>query len=136
MHRVVLDLDYGANVLTLNGITRMRLGIHNIFIAGTIGIKVADDLQYFGIAKEGTTPVAHLLNDGKAMLEVDIDHDYALVPSSTEGHHHLILDLDMPWNKYKFFLERMWLVGLIEKGFAKASVSRGFSSVRPPWIRK
>lgn len=67
---------------------------------------------------------------------LDIDFDAKLIPSTTEGHFHLYLDKEIPWNKYVKLLSVLAEVGIIEEGFAKASINRGYSAVRLPWIEK
>lgn len=37
-------------------------------------------------------------------LIIDIDHEAILMPSSTEGHYHLIIDKQIPWEKYEKLL--------------------------------
>lgn len=67
---------------------------------------------------------------------LDIDFPAALIPSSTEGHFHLYLDKPMTWKQYRKLLGVLAEVGIIEPGYADASISRGYSSTRLPWIKK
>mgnify|MGYP000888624733 CR=1 FL=1 len=67
---------------------------------------------------------------------LDIDYPARLVPSSTEGHYHLILDVEMSWRKYKKLLKVLGEVGVIEPGYARASIARRGSFIRVPWVRK
>lgn len=67
---------------------------------------------------------------------LDIDFGAALIPSSTEGHFHLYLDKPMTWKNYKRLLNVMAEVGVIEPGYAQASIERGYSSTRLPWVKK
>jgi hypothetical protein len=67
---------------------------------------------------------------------LDLDMPAKLIPSSTPGHFHLIIDHEMPWPAYRKLLEALAEAGVIEWGFAAASINRGYSSVRVPWVRK
>lgn len=67
---------------------------------------------------------------------IDLDLPARLVPSSTPGHYHLYIDAEVSWEAYARLLKAFVEAGLVEKGYLGASLSRGFSSVRPPWVRK
>lgn len=67
---------------------------------------------------------------------LDIDMPAFLVPSSTPGHSHLYIDRAMTWRQYKRLLKTMASVGVLEKGYVKASLARGHSDVRVPWLKK
>jgi len=65
-----------------------------------------------------------------------IDMAVQVLPSSTEGHHHLYIDKEMTWEHYEKLLTVLAEVGIIERGYANASKSRKHSAVRLPWIKK
>jgi hypothetical protein len=67
---------------------------------------------------------------------LDIDLPAALVPSSTPGHYHLVIERAMTWRTYKRLLRAMTRAGLLEKGFTKMAIRRGYTSVRVPWVKK
>jgi hypothetical protein len=67
---------------------------------------------------------------------LDIDFPAKLVPSSTPGHFHLYLDCPMDWETYETLLVDLAGAGVIQPGYAAASISRKATSVRLPWIRK
>lgn len=68
---------------------------------------------------------------------LDIDFPARLVPSTTEGHFHLYLDgLTMRWETYAKLLEALAEAGVIEDGYAGASISRESTYVRLPHVRK
>lgn len=67
---------------------------------------------------------------------LDIDIPIAVVPSTTEGHYHLYIDKQMSWAEYERLLDVLVEVGIVEPGFAAASISRGYSAVRLPWVQK
>jgi hypothetical protein len=68
------------------------------------------------------------------VLDLDIPHE--LVPSATPGHSHLYLDVAMTWEQYKKLLRVLADVGIIEHGYYRASVAKGFSAARLPWFPK
>jgi hypothetical protein len=69
-------------------------------------------------------------------LAIDIDLSARLVPSTTPGHWHLYVDVDIEWNAYRELLLALAKAGVIEKGYARASIKRGYTSLRPPWVMK
>lgn len=67
---------------------------------------------------------------------LDIDVPVKVLPSSTEGHHHLFIQYDMPWENYVKLLDVLSKIGLVEEGYVEASKREGFTSARLPWIKK
>jgi hypothetical protein len=67
---------------------------------------------------------------------IDLDMPAQLLPSGTKGHHHLLVDKEMSWEQYSRLLAVLAEVGLVEPGYTAASLQRGFSCVRLPWVRK
>jgi len=67
---------------------------------------------------------------------LDLDMDAVLIPSSTPGHHHLIIDKTMPWSDYQQLLTGLCNAGLIQEGYYKASINRGATVIRTPWTKK
>src|SRR5256885_2546643 len=67
---------------------------------------------------------------------IDIDLPVYAVPSTTPGHSHLYIDKLLVWDDYVKLLLVLADVGIVEPGFVSASESRGFTSVRLPWVRK
>jgi hypothetical protein len=67
---------------------------------------------------------------------LDIDFPAKLISSTTPGHFHLYLDKPIPWHRYVVLLRALAAAGIIEPGYADASINRGYSAVRLPWIRR
>lgn len=67
---------------------------------------------------------------------IDLDFMAHLIPSSTPGNYHLYLDKTMPWKDYRLLLKCLAKVGIIEDGYAKASIKKGGSYVRLPGVKK
>lgn len=69
-------------------------------------------------------------------VAIDIDMDAALVPSSTPGHFHLIIDRELSWTSYAQLLIALESAGLIQTGYLNASLKRGATVLRTPWTKK
>lgn len=69
---------------------------------------------------------------------LDLDYPAELIESSTPGHYHLYLNPNggLTWAQYSTLLVVMGEIGLLEVGFVQASLRRGGTYLRPPWIRK
>lgn len=67
---------------------------------------------------------------------LDLDLPATLLPSSTPGHFHLLIDKAMTWEAYEALLHALADAGLVEPGYVSASQSRGYTAVRLPWVRK
>lgn len=80
--------------------------------------------------------VASEMIDGQHMPALDIDVEAELIPSTTEGHYHLLIDCPMSWEDYSKLLTTLAEVGIIEQGYCDASLSHGRSYLRPPGVRK
>lgn len=63
---------------------------------------------------------------------LDIDIPARLVPSTTPGHSHLYFDLPLLWEEYVALLHALVDAGIVEEGFAEASIKRGQTMVRTP----
>lgn len=67
---------------------------------------------------------------------LDLDVPAHLVPSSTPGHSHLYLDVSMTGEQLWWLCDVLVEVGVLERGYVDACRTRGYTSVRLPWIRK
>lgn len=70
--------------------------------------------------------------DGSHLPVIDLDYPAKLVPSRTNGHWHLYLDKNVEWSKYQKVLLALADAGLVEEGYANASIANGYSGVRIP----
>ena len=80
--------------------------------------------------------IASLNAEGKHRPLLDIDFPATVIPSSTEGHCHLYIDKELEWKDYKKLLNVLADLGIIEHGYRGASLARGYSALRLPWIKK
>lgn len=78
------------------------------------------------------------INGVRHAVVLDIDHPAWLVRSTTPGHFHLYIDVPngVSHPNYMQLLGLLADCGIIERGYASASQTRGFTSVRLPWIKK
>jgi hypothetical protein len=67
---------------------------------------------------------------------LDIDLPVTLLPSTTPGHHHLLIDHPLTWSRYLDLLDALAYAGIVERGYVKAARARGHTAVRVPWLRK
>lgn len=78
---------------------------------------------------------------GKHHILIDIDRPCALIPSTSNGHFHLYVQMGtmgdgMDFDDYAEWLRASAKLGLIEDGYAQASIRRRATFIRLPWIRK
>lgn len=76
------------------------------------------------------------VSPGRHVVAIDIDKPVELHPSTTEGHFHLLIDHEMSWDSYRALLLALAAAGIVEEGYAYASVKHGRSYLRPPGVRK
>lgn len=76
------------------------------------------------------------LHKGEHAVLLDLDHRCWLFDSSSPGHYHLYIDVSISWRRYKKLLKALMRAGIIEKGYYKASISRGATFLRTPDTRK
>lgn len=73
---------------------------------------------------------------GSHAVILDIDYPMWVTPSSTEGHYHLYIDKQIPHEGYMALVALLGHLGIIEPGYAMASIRRGHTDLRPPWVKK
>lgn len=59
-----------------------------------------------------------------------------IVRETSPGKHHLYVDAVIPWTQYTAILAALEHIGLLETGYVNASMSRGYTALRVPWVRK
>lgn len=70
----------------------------------------------------------------RVLLDLDCPHVY--IPSSTEGHGHLVIDVPQDWEKLNQLLQLLGDMGILQYGFVDATKSRGESWLRAPGVSK
>lgn len=79
-----------------------------------------------------------LLDEPRHIVALDLDIPAHLVPSHTEGHSHLYIDVPggVAHSDYMELLELLGRIGVIEPGYAEVSRKRGHTDLRLPWVAK
>lgn len=72
----------------------------------------------------------------KYRLFLDLDINAVLLPSSSEGHHHLIVDANLTKEQHDKVLDVLSEVGIIQRGFALGGRDVSGASLRLPWVVK
>jgi hypothetical protein len=80
--------------------------------------------------------VSSLLPNGRHAPAIDVDLPVHAVPSTTPGHSHLYLDVELTWPDYLSLLEVMRDVGIVQDGFYRSAKSRGTTLLRLPGVPK
>lgn len=70
----------------------------------------------------------------KPVLDLDCPHFYC--ESTTDGHAHLIIDVDVSWKDYIDLLTLLVKCRILEPGYVNVALARGESWMRTPWTRK
>lgn len=86
----------------------------------------------------GANVVASTIENSDSLhtLMLDLDVPATLVPSSTEGHSHLYIDVPVDWPKYQKVLEALADAGVLEPGYVSASIERQHTALRLPGVKK
>lgn len=80
--------------------------------------------------------VSSLTTRGTHRPIIDLDVSHRLVPSSTVGHGHLYVEVEMSWWRYRLLLWAMRVAGIIGQGYYCAAVDRRQTLVRKPGVSK
>jgi hypothetical protein len=67
---------------------------------------------------------------------LDLDVPAWLIPSSTEGHSHLYIDVKCGRSAYFRLLDALAECNVIERGYADVSKRKGGTFLRLPWVKK
>lgn len=68
------------------------------------------------------------------LLDLDVEHFY--VPSSSEGHGHLYVNVFANEADYFELLDLLAKVGVLQKNYVEASKKKGGTFLRLPWVKK
>lgn len=66
----------------------------------------------------------------------DIDLPVRWVPSTNKGKGHLYIGKPIPWEKNLAIMEALADAGILHRNYVKHSKTRGYTCLRPPWVRK
>ena len=82
------------------------------------------------------TPAKRVPQVGFHTVAIDVDVPVRVLKSSTHDHYHLLIDVPMPWWKYRRLLRALMEAGIIERGYYSASLRREGTFLRLPWVKK
>lgn len=123
------------NVLSLIGKLRLFQVTHwDEDSSGTYSQEVRQPAASIADANISTS-IREDVPDRHALL-LDLDVPAWLLPSSTEGHTHLYVDVQIREDAYFQLLDALANAGVIQRGYADASKRRGGTALRLPWIKK
>jgi hypothetical protein len=69
-------------------------------------------------------------------IMLDLDVPARLIPSSTEGHSHLYIDVKVCWPRYRKLLDALAEAGVLQEAYVEHSKRKGFTALRLPWVKK
>lgn len=78
----------------------------------------------------------HEADDGIHWPVLDLDMPCHLIPSTHEGHFHLVIEHPMEWDDYVRLLRALVTAGLLEPWFVNKSIERGYTAIRRPGVLK
>lgn len=118
-------------------LTRLRCFKVLVWGGASSSPDLTTDREMVDIGKADVVSSLHNSGSGHALV-IDIDHPSWLVRSTTPGHFHLYVDVPggITDAKYRRLLGALADAGVVERGYYEASVARGHSDVRLPWIKK
>ena len=119
-----------SGALPVPGSTERRYYIINKIPAGYAWAEQQE------VPEEEATLVASTTQRNTHAPAIDLDVPAFLVPSSTPGHSHLYIDVEMSWWKYRVLLWVLKFTGIIEPGYYRASIHRKASFLRRPGVMK
>jgi hypothetical protein len=108
---------------------------------GTFDARLRETDRYKVTAEDEANLVGSLIEgarDGVGLHApvLDLDFPARLVPSTTEGHFHLYLDVPMTWRTYHDLLLALGRAGVLEPNYVAASLARRQTFVRKPGVVK
>lgn len=80
--------------------------------------------------------VSSLTTKGKQMPIIDLDFPHHIVKSTTDGHHHLYIDVPMSKWRWLVLMFGLYVSGVVELGYFVWSLRRGANFVRIDGVRK
>lgn len=88
------------------------------------------------VEKDDANLISSKTTRGKHMPIIDLDYNFAVVDSSTQGHQHLYLNVEISRLKFTVLMLALWFAGVVETGYAVWSLRRGGNFVRMPGVVK
>lgn len=137
LHAPTLDIDMEAELesLAFDGLSVLSVdqGVRRRPYTKLLGT-----MARLGLIPEGhdRTLVSEIGQRTITPFIVGLDVPARLLSSSTSGHHHLYLDVEMPWEEYTELLKGLEEATLIQRGFYRAGIGRQQTMLRKPGVHK
>jgi hypothetical protein len=100
------------------------------------GNRVEEEVEDAAEASVVSSEFAGQIGRGLHRILLDLDVQAELIPSSTEGHSHLYINLTLTWEKYKNLLVALGEAGILEQGYVHVSLKREATYLRLPGVKK
>lgn len=93
------------------------------------------------VPEEESNVVSSRLGDDEALLRahmpiVDLDYPHEYVPSSTPGHAHLYLNVEIGRARWICLMLGLWIGGVVSRNYMLWSFRRMANYARQPWVSK
>lgn len=79
--------------------------------------------------------ISETLTD-KHIVQLDLDVEHLYVPSTTSGHGHLYINVELTWREYESLLKLLATFGIIQKGYVECAIERKHTGLRVPGLDK
>lgn len=97
--------------------------------------ETARELEEVGV--EDAILMAAKTRDDEYLFTLDLDMEAVLLPSTQEGHYHLLVNKTLNKKDYDYVMRALAQVGIIQNGWANAAQNSSFgASLRLPWVKK
>lgn len=135
-HAPTLDFDFPVEARDMGGnVTRLRFP--GLSARRRPWQKLLAHLVRIGVATDDLKPHR---NDSAYLEEkaphIDLVVPVRVLPSSSLGHHHVYMDVEMPWAAYLAMCKMLKNAGLLEPGYLRASDARCMTMLLKPGLTK
>lgn len=135
-HAPALDFDFPVQAATLSdGVT--RLSFPGRRVSARRWRKLLKRMSGLGMLRKGfQDDPAGWEDPSTDGMRIELGVPAYLLPSSTAGHHHAYIDVEMKWRPYRALCKAMASVGLLEEAFVDLTISHGMSMLIRPGLTK
>lgn len=125
--------------MNTNGLLHMIAGqrtrrLHQF--TGNSGEGIVDEGEDASVTAGANVVSSERIDSDRHAVLLDLDLPAYLVPSSTPGHSHLYIDVDVPQDDYFDLLDVLARCGVVEPGYAASSKAKGGTYLRLPWVKR
>lgn len=127
LHRPLLDIDHPVAIVPQDHTDATELWIEVPATLASVRV-LADEFIAAGVSVVG-------YNGGTLGMTLYVGAPVA-VRKTSPGKHHLYVDAVIPWSGYARLLTTLGTLGVLERGYVSASLARGYTALRLPWVTK